>query len=504
MPIYNWISRRLALASLLSVPLIRDAATQQSEQSEQSSPALKKNPISREWSVNDFNAKGDWDGISGTDNTDAIKRAIRRIAEEKGGSLFFPPGRYLYTNIDADIDDIEVYGAGAVLVSNLPKNTDVAGWWLRGDRIYLHNLTFTYAEKINLLNASDLESRGKNGYGVRIGGRRDPSMNLAAPYVASDIRIENVSVYDARNGGISIYKAKRASVKNCIVVRTLGNGIGFDSCTESVIASGNICEDTGDDLLIVATDGSVREGTASAVFVDNILKGGYAKGLACSGVDRLVATGNVVENTWASGIGIIEDQFYRLGRSHNVICSKNIVFNAGKRFGVGQYKKEPSDVGFSIYVSAGTENIKITDNLLLDGQSNGVCVSKSSGVDISGNTIVNHPGSAIVAGDVDSRDGLRLEGFRICENTVEKCISGISVGGGRNGRVCNNIMRDFELSNSVGHGIYYGNISNSVISGNLTVGHKDNIVSVKENRKHDSIGLLVFDNHFVLGNSSSE
>src|SRR5262249_54388611 len=160
---------------------------------------------------------------------------------------------------------------------------------------------------VDFTNSFDMRHRGRNGYGLRIGGRRDPT-----PRFVSEITVENVTIRNARNGGISIYKSALARVVGCTVIHALGKGIGFDGCTDSIMASENIVHGTGDDMLVVVTDATVPGGTRSAIFSNNIVRNGEAKGIASSGVDRLLICGNIIENTYAAGVGVIEDTFYGL------------------------------------------------------------------------------------------------------------------------------------------------------------------------------------------------
>lgn len=61
-----------------------------------------------------FGAKGNWDGNTGNDDTNAIISAFNFLISQGGGTLYFPPGNYLLKqsiNFDSSIN-IQIRGAG--------------------------------------------------------------------------------------------------------------------------------------------------------------------------------------------------------------------------------------------------------------------------------------------------------------------------------------------------------------------------------------------------------
>jgi hypothetical protein len=430
------------------------------------------------------------------DNTDALHRAISRIESEGGGVLQFGPGRYRFRNIDADVDNIVIRGTNTVLVSSLPKDTDTAAVWLRGNNISLRTLTIDYEEPVVTQPPADLLKRGKNGYGLRVGGRRNPT-----EYIAQEILLEGVVVKNARNGGISVYKSRIARVINCTVVKTLGNGIGFDGCEDTVIASGNIVEDTGDDLLIVATDQSMPGGTKSVIFTGNILRKGFAKGIASTGVDRLVVTGNIVEETFAGAISIIQDNFYKAGESNNVLVDGNYVFRSGQRYGANMYHTQKCTVGYSIFVSAGTKNVKISNNSMDEGSSDGIRVFKSHGLSILGNTILNHRGAGVTVGNPNGTDHTLVNAFQVESNQISVDKTGIVLGGGAFGRIAGNVIRSQAAQRGDVAGILYGALKACVISGNLVSLAAAGVLGIAAVSVLD--GSVVESNNLVLRSDSA-
>lgn len=371
------------------------------------------------------------------DNTAAILRALAYIRKIGSGVLRFSAGVYRFSHVTFDIDNLDIVGMGSTLLSTLPKNTDTAALWIRGDKIRISNLTLDYEIPVSMESTDDLNARGKNGYGIRVGGRGGRES-----YIATEICLSHVAVRNARNGGISIYKAQVVNVSDCVVARCLGNGIGFDGCVGQIVASRNVVEDTGDDMLVIATDNSVANGTESAIVSNNILRKGFAKGIATTGVDRIIINANIVEQTFAGGIAIIEDTFYKLGKSKNVLITGNYVFEAGTRFGDELYKKKPSNVGHSIYVSSGASNIRIANNMVSAGRMCGIRINSCEVIGINSNSIDSHQGVAISLGDNDSSADPSVHNFTVVHNQVSMNhpAPAIDAGGGRAGCISGNIV----------------------------------------------------------------
>jgi hypothetical protein len=234
-----------------------------------------------------------------------------------------------------------------------------------------------------------------------------------------------------------------------------------------VIASGNIVTDTGDDLLIVATDSSLPGGTQSVIFVGNIVRRGWAKGIASTGVDRFLVSANIVEETFAGAISIVQDFYYKLGASSNVIIDGNYIHRSGRRFGPDMYHQQPSTVGDSVFISPGMHNVKISNNTMTEGYSNGIRACQSPFLSVIGNTILNHPGDGVIAGDL--RDPARSIGasFVVASNQIKVDRVGIVVGGGVGGRVSGNVITCKNVKDVTAAGIQYGSLRGCIIADNI-------------------------------------
>lgn len=401
------------------------------------------------YDVKSFGAKGD----GRSDDTDSIRRAMARAAASPNPAhVYFPRGRYLFSNLEDRFDDLEFSGEGAVLVSTLPIGSDPPAIWLHARRLWVHDIAIDYAEPIDVRRPGVVESRKPNAYGLRLGGERDPVL-----WHAERVMVERVQVSNARGGGIQVSYASNVTVRGCRVRQVLGNGLGFDDCVADVLAEENDIALTGDDLLVIVTDYRVPDGTRNVIFRRNRVAQGYAKGIASSGVSGMVIEGNNVSDTFAGGIVVFSDSYYGLGKSTDVTVRDNTVNNAGRFFGKGQFRAEASSVGNSIYVAGGSADVTIRDNTLRQSQRHGIVVTTIKGLTIVGNHVLDHPGTGILVGDPTAKDKPRVSDFRIASNVVRGNGDGIIVGSATNGTIAGNVIALAEAGK--GHALFVANSS---------------------------------------------
>ncbi|NKJ40325.1 right-handed parallel beta-helix repeat-containing protein [Rhizobium sp. SG570] len=384
------------------------------------------------YDVTDFGAKGD----GRSDNTDAIRRTMTRAAASKNPThVYFPKGRYVFSDLEEQFDDVEFSGDAAVLVSTLPIGTHQPAIWLHAKRLWVHDIAVDYTDAIDVRQPGMVESRKPNAYGLRLGGVRDPHL-----WNADFVTVERVQVSNARGGGIQVSYASNVTVRGCRVRQVLGNGLGFDDCVINVLAEGNDIALTGDDLLVIVTDFRVPNGTRNVIFRRNSVAQGYAKGIASSGVHGMIIEDNKVSDTFAGGIVVFSDSYYGLGRSIDVTVSGNTVKYAGHFFGEGQFRKRASSVGSSIYVAGGSADVAIRANTLIGSVRDGIVATTIKGLSIVKNVVLDHPGVGILVGDPSDKDMEQVSNFQIAFNTVRGNRDGIIVGSATNGTVTGNAI----------------------------------------------------------------
>lgn len=401
---------------------------------------------------------------TGTDNTAAILASIA-LANAVGGAVYFPTGNYLYSNIAVTVSNLEIYGDGAKLISNLSKTQNTVTFLINGGtNIYVHDLTFDFTAALGTSNATDFNNRAAGADCLRIIG------TSASP--VQDVRVERCTIYNARNSGISVDYAYRAHAHANTIAHTLGNGIAFFNCTEQIIATDNFVFDTGDDMLCAGTTTPTNQ-TAVVIFNNNSVKQGFAKGIGVFGGDRIAIVGNSVENTWAAGIDLIPESQFNTGVNSNIVVSGNIVKNAGAYFGAGLYKTAASTGdSASIRISSGNTAVKLCGNLMLGGVQDGISVIGGTQFDLSDNTILNHGGGhGINAGNLTDSTYSTISDISICNNHIQNIYgSGISLGGAKGGRISGNYIRSFGASNpGQSVGIQWEYLDSLVIAHNMVV-----------------------------------
>lgn len=421
--------------------------------------------------VTNYGAVGDYNpstSTSGTDNTSAINAAITAACNltANGGTatLRFPLGDYKFTNLAFHCNNIEISGNGATLWSTLPKNTGTNALMFQGSNLYLHDFTLNYTVPINNSTGTDIANRGAGG-ALYVGG--DPHN----AYSVTDTRIDHVQIFNARNGGMAIKTTNRATVTNCTVVHTLGNGIGFSDVIERVIATGNHIEDTGDDLLVAVADSSLPgQMTQVVIFSNNTVKGGYGKGIATTGAQRVIISGNSVDDTYAGGIVPFQDTFYNLGPSADVLVSHNHIKNAGTHYGSGQFQPSPSNVADGVYIESGGTTERIVDNEIQLGIRDGITIAPGgTNYDIEGNTITGVTSNGINIGD--SSHATRTTNVIVQNNTIlSPGASGITIFTITGCRLIGNYVRTFNAGNlGTTYGIGWDYIDDCMVDNNLVI-----------------------------------
>ncbi|MEG8058667.1 right-handed parallel beta-helix repeat-containing protein [Sphingomonas sp. 22L2VL55-3] len=402
--------------------------------------------------VKSFGAIGD----GKFDNTNAINLAFEEAKISGPVAIYFPRGRYLFTNIEVEFDDVEVFGVGAVLISSLPVDTQLPAIWLRGRRIWVHDLAICYQIPVDVMASGMVAKRGPNAYGLRLGGGRKPK-----PWYCEKVLVENVEIKYARGGGMQISNANNVMVRKSVIYQVLGNGLGFDNCQRNVTAKLNNIQYAGDDLLVIVTDDMVPGGTKNVNFILNVVGFGFAKGIATSGSDGILIASNQIFNTYASGIVIFSDRFYNLGSSKNVVVKENTVRHAGHMFGKGLFRPIKSSVGDSVFISSGSSNVKIIGNNLYDSIRDGIVATFAKDLLIVDNRIGYHPGTGILLGDIASRETTDVERFEVSGNIISDTSNGISVGSSSFGIIYNNTIN--LSSGRKDDGVRVGSINNVTI-----------------------------------------
>jgi hypothetical protein len=442
------VSRRAVLASCIAVPFTARSNARRSTDRVT-------------WNVMDHGAVGDGIHHDGA----AINQVFAAAARHSCSTVYFPPGRYLFSKLECDGIDLEVRANNAILISDLPLGTSEPAVWLRGDQLSISDISIDYTTPLSIYNLAHMLTRKPNAYGLRLGGRRG-----AISFYASRVRVYNVAVNNARGGGIQISRASNVVVDKCNVRQVLGNGIGFDGCKRSILAINNVVEFAGDDMMIILTDSEIPNGTVDVAFRRNTVGKGFAKGIASSGVDGMIIEDNIVSYTYGPGIAVMRDTFYNLASSKNVLVRNNTVFDAGMMFGIGLFKAHASSVGDSIYVSSGTSKIQIMGNILERSVRDGIVVASTEDITICYNRIGPHPGYGIVVGDPVHFGSAKVKGLLLSSNTITGTRDGIAVGSTSGGRVVGNVVR--LASGRDGAGFRLGHLSGVEVYKNTVYGKR--------------------------------
>lgn len=284
---------------------------------------------------------------------------------------------------------------------------------------------------------------------------------------SSDITLENMTVYGNKTSmGIHLESVKGGKVSKCTVEKVR---IGIDlSWCERIEVSDNVITDSSETgfqavkvaELTVKGNKILRNGkygmlvdwdTASSID-GNFLDGcaldpsyaGHGEGLVVRHSEGTWVQKNKVynveshEKNWGNGILI--------GTCKNITVQGNVVDHAGNH---------------GMQATYGCENIHFNDNEVSNSGNIGISISRATTADITGGSITNTTGSAIVY------DGTVYEGKTGVSGTVDGCMIDGSTDAGIYIELANVTVKNTTVKNSTGIGVTVLNstatLSNNVI-----------------------------------------
>lgn len=390
--------------------------------------------VQRAFDVKGYGAVGN----GATNDTNAIHAA--KTAAGVGGTVYFPAGTYMVTNLLADVADQSWRLDSNATIKMTTAADDAANWCLK-------------------ITASGVTVTGGN-FDASNGSTAVAGNHTGIAAFADDVTIRNVSVTGSAWMGIAGYDSDRFSVHDCTVIDSYRTGIWFQNSVTGTAHDISICNNVvdssagyldsdagigirGEDYLTTNVSGIVVSGNTITMPTDPTIQTGCILFRACK---DYVASSNVCYGAgfgltapWANSAVISGNVFRGFnyngvelpGEISNVVVSDNI------------FDPDGQDAESGIETSSGNvSNVSITGNSFLGfgalafpirfGTSTVVDQVAITGnvftIDAANNTAVyfNCPATAVTF------SGNSVDGDSATNSTAIQCIypiTGLSVSG---------------------------------------------------------------------------
>jgi polygalacturonase len=299
--------------------------------------ALTASIASAAFNVLDFGAVPD----GTTKNTEAIAKAIAAANDAGGGTVYFPPGRYLSGSIHLESNLTLRLEAGAVLLYSgdpadsplVPSRWECTTAWTHGPLIYANG-----KENITITGRGTIDGQGRNwwfpersndpkrvelaraareawrkvyarieaGETVSAADFELPSKfirpSLVVPYECRNIVIENVTITNSPMWLLHTIYSENITVRGVSFISEGPNGDGYDIDSCRNVRISDCYFDTGDDCIVIKSgrdnDGRRINRPTELVTITNCIMhrghGAVTIGSETSGGIRDIVASNIV------------------------------------------------------------------------------------------------------------------------------------------------------------------------------------------------------------------
>jgi len=224
-----------------------------------------------------FGAKGDWNGSTGTDDSAAFERINMHLTAFGGGNILLRRRYRVVNGWAISSGNVSIDGTGTGEIFSLG----------------------TVGPAISALNASHITLRGLRSSIPRT-NLRNQKINLFFQ-TCNYVTVESCHT-DGGVAGIWTYTCNDVVIRDCIVDTPKADGIHFGQGSQRCKAIGNTVINAGDDAFSTTFyNGTPRP--SDIVFANNIVNGTvWGAGVAVYSADRVSVSNNQIHNTAVFGV----------------------------------------------------------------------------------------------------------------------------------------------------------------------------------------------------------
>ena len=320
-----------------------------------------------------------------TDNTNALQYALN--SQASGGVVKFSTGTYRFTYLSIPNDNTTLKGDGwgsslSTTISAVANTVPVI--WVKANGVILKDFKTTW---VTLPTALQSGTSIEQNDVIAIGRNYDTTVHLY-----SNILIDNVYVYGAKQHGISVGYTNNVTVKNCRVEEIYGTGI-FPKDVQNFKCIDNFIYRTNDAGI------DLQSGTGrycdNAIINNNVIQ--YTSiAIGSHGGRNVTINNNTIDSTWVGGIYAQVSAFYGVGAPHQTIISGNTLRRIFQFFGAGNF--HALDINSTIpgiydaIECLSDSDVVISGNIVraedTDTRCGGGINAQGTSLNITGNTVI--------------------------------------------------------------------------------------------------------------------
>lgn len=367
----------------------------------------------------------------------AIQDAFNYVNSLGGGTLFFPPGKYMITNYigttfanaSSIANNMNLhFDFGAEVFLNPNYSIPAETWFWHAISIEGNNNSITGSLKLRsnqtLIWNADLPSQRTNYLqGIILGGKGYDHITLALGQEREGVYISGVDISDFHLPIIA-EQASRVRIFNCKVANDTDTGILIHNCLEDIEVAYNRLVNSGDDHFFARHYATTPWATASRYIGDvrfhhNYCENNFAKFGGFGGYSDVICSDNYCRNSWFAGFNVEGDVTWH-NNNHRIRFNNNIIREAGRAWDPAHpnptYRVPVVDTTVTVAILVTGVNraefVSITNNTLINPQSHAITVNNAYQTHVAGNTCtagivtkaaVNYPttGAAIYIRDAN-------------------------------------------------------------------------------------------------------
>ncbi len=286
-------------------------------------------------------------GALGDDRSDdqtAITAAIAAATAAGGGTIFFPPGNFLHTDILQLGSNLTMMGSGPRKTVLKPLNPATAAI----ECVNAQNCGIVFLRIV-----STATSRRQN----------DDSADIVITN-SEHCRVSMVDIDGSASAGILIHGSTDIQVSGSHIDNTMADGVHAVHGSRDILIEDNVANNTGDDSFAAVAYAADPQ-TYNVTIRNNISRNSHARGVTCIGAAGCFIDNNRIFSPKAHGIAIDYENAYQTHHPSSATVTNNVVRGASMR-------------GMRGILVDGADDVKLKGNLLTE--SNPIFVHESTRV----------------------------------------------------------------------------------------------------------------------------
>ncbi len=296
------------------------------------------------------------------DDQNAIVAALGAANLAGGGTVFFPAGTYLHSDLISVPTAITLSGTqfqSFIKATNAYRST-----------LWFHNVAHCGVQNLGILGVTGIP-RQTNGETTGIW------FNSVQHCV-----IQNITISGGASAGILVDSSSTdVQITGNNVSNTMADGTHVTGGSNFVTVSGNTAYNTGDDSFAAVAYANDPQ-THDITFTNNVSTQSKARGVTCIGANNCIIQNNTVVNPSAHGIAVAYEQYYNTWHPANATVTGNSVTGA-------------AGYTFNAFLIDGATQVTLTNNTVVGSQS--VFIHSSTNVNVVALQANNMLGPAILA-----------------------------------------------------------------------------------------------------------